>query len=86
MLALGCSNDHDMLGNVAFTVMTGESGFDIYPKTCCETAMLSRSSAIMAQLDEYRRWNTRKCIAFAMVLCHLENTPSHINKNRELKQ
>ena len=29
---------------------------------------------------------TRKCIAFAFVLCHLENTPSHINKNRELKQ
>ena len=31
-------------------------------------------------VDEYRRRKTRKCI------CHLENTPSHINKNRELKQ
>ena len=31
-------------------------------------------------VDEYRRWKTRKCI------CHLENTPTHINKNRELKQ
>ena len=44
---------------------------------------LSRSSAIMA-LDECRRWKTRKCIAIAIVLCHLENTPSHINKNKEL--
>ena len=31
------------------------------------------------------RRKTRKCIAIA-VLCHLENTPSHISKNRELKQ
>ena len=31
-------------------------------------------------VDEYRRRKTRKCI------CHLENTPSHINKNRKLKQ
>ena len=37
-------------------------------------------------LNECRRWKTRKCVAFAFVLCHLENTPSHINKNRELKQ
>ena len=73
-----------MLGNVAFTVIPrGESGFDIYPKTLWETAMLSRSSAIMA-LDECRRWKTRKYIAIAIVLCHLENTPSHINKNGEL--
>ena len=35
-------------------------------------------------LDECRRWKTRQCIAF--VLYHLENIPSHINKNRELKQ
>ena len=41
--------------------------------------MLSRSSTHYGT-----RWKTRKCIAF--VLCHLENTPSHINKNRELKQ
>ena len=27
-----------------------------------------------------------KCIAFAFVLCHFENTPSHINKNREFEQ
>ena len=47
--------------------------------------IFTQSSAIMA-LDEYRRWKTRKCIAFAFVLCHLENTPCHINKNRELKQ
>ena len=48
--------------------------------------MLSRSSTIMV-LDEYRRWKMRKCIAIAIVLCHLENTSSHINKNnRELKQ
>ena len=47
--------------------------------------MLSRSSAIMA-LDEYRRWKTRRCIAIAIILCHLENTLSHISKNRELKQ
>ena len=47
--------------------------------------MLSRSSAIMA-LNEYRRWKTRKFIAIAIVLCLFENTPSHINKNRELKQ
>ena len=45
--------------------------------------MLSCSSAIMA-LDECRRWKTRKCIAIAIALCYLENTPSHINKNREL--
>ena len=40
MLALGCSNDQNMLGNVAFMVNRGESGFDIYPKLfaklqCC---------------------------------------------------
>ena len=52
------------------------------PKTLYETAMLSRSSAIMA-LDEYRRWKTRKWIAIAIALCHFENTPSHINKNPE---
>ena len=36
-------------------------------------------------LDEYK-WKSRKCFAIAIVLCHLENTPSHINKNRKLKQ
>ena len=85
MLALGCSNDHNMLGNVAFTVILEGSMGLILPKALCQTAMLSRSSAIMA-LDEYRRWKKRKCIAVAFVLCHLENTPSHINKNRELRQ
>ena len=55
------------------------------PKTLCETAMLSRSSATMT-LDEYRQWKMRKCIDVAIFLFHLENTPSHINKNRELKQ
>ena len=52
MLALGCSNDHNMLGNAAFTVVPREVWFDIYPKTLCETAMVSRLSAIMA-LNEY---------------------------------
>ena len=33
---------------------------------------------------EYRRWKRRKCIAIAIVLCQLENTPSHINKNNHL--
>ena len=47
--------------------------------------MLSRSPAVMA-VDEYRRWKTRKCIAIAIILCFLENTPSNINKNIELKQ
>ena len=28
----------------------------------------------------------QNCIAFEFVLFHLENTPSHVNKNRELKQ
>ena len=37
-------------------------------------------------LDEYRRWKTQKCIAIAIILSHLQNTPSHISKNRELKQ
>ena len=37
-------------------------------------------------LDEYRPWKTWKCIAIAIALCHLENTPRHINKNGELKQ
>ena len=35
-------------------------------------------------LDECRRWKMRKCIAFTFVLCDLENTVSHKNKNREL--
>ena len=35
-------------------------------------------------LDEYRP--QRKCITIATALCHLENTPRHISKNRELKQ
>ena len=37
-------------------------------------------------IHEYRRWKTRKCIAIAIVFCHLENTPGNINKNREFKQ
>ena len=82
MLALGCSNDHNMLGNVAFTVIPG---FDIYPKLFAKLQCCHVRPPIMA-LDKRRRWKTRKCIAFAFVLCHLENTPSHINKNRELKQ
>ena len=54
----------------------GESGFNIYQNLfaklqCCH---------------EYRQWKTRKYIVIAIVLCHLENTPSHINENRELKQ
>ena len=48
--------------------------------------MLPRSSAIVA-LDEYKRWKTRKYIVIAIVLCHLENTPSHKKKQpRKLKQ
>ena len=37
-------------------------------------------------LDEYRRWETRKQIVIAIFLCHLENTPSYINMNKELNQ
>ena len=85
MLALECSNDHDMLGNVAFTAIPRGVSLWYLPKTLCETAILSPSSAIMA-LDEYRRWKTRKCIVIAIALCHLENTARHINKNRELQQ
>ena len=55
------------------------------PRTLCENTMLSHSFAMKA-LDEYRRRKTRKCIAIAIALCHLENIPRHINKNRELKQ
>ena len=32
MLALGCSNDHNVLGNVVLRQYRAESGFDIYPK------------------------------------------------------
>ena len=80
MLALGCSDNHNMLGNVPFKVIPREVCKLFAKLQCCHV-----QSAIMA-LDEYRRWKTRKCIAFAIVLCHLENTPSHINKNSELKQ
>ena len=83
MLALVCSNDHNMLGNVAFTVIPRGVWVWYLPKTLCETTVLSRSSAMMA-LDEYRP--QRKCITIATALCHLENTPRHISKNRELKQ
>ena len=37
-------------------------------------------------LDEYRRLNASLLLLAPIVLCHLENTPSQINKNRELKQ
>ena len=61
------------------------AGFDIYPKLFAKLQCCHVRPPIMA-LAECRRWKTRKCIAFAFVLCYLENTPSHINKDRELKQ
>ena len=88
MLALGCSNDHKMLGNVAFMVTSwGRLGLIFTQNSLlnCNVAMFVR---IMA-LDKYRRWKMRKCENASLlhfVHNHLENTLSHINKNRELKQ
>ena len=84
MLTWVCSNDYNMLGNVAFTVIPRGIWVWYLTKTLCETAMLSRSSAIMA-FDEHRWWKTRKCIAIAIVPCHLVKSPRHISKNREFK-
>ena len=57
---------------------------------CCHGLVFTQDSLrncnFVMFVDEYRRRKTRKCIAIAIVLCHLENTPSHINKNRKLKQ
>ena len=63
----------------------GDPGFDIYPKLFAKLECYHICPPFLV-LDECRRWKTRKCIAFAFVLCHLENTSSHINKIRELKQ
>ena len=88
MLALGCSHDHNMSGNVAFYGNTEGSLGLIFSQTLCETTMLSRSSAIMHGARWIQTMENAKCIAIAIAiaLCHLENTPRHINKNRELKQ
>ena len=79
MLALGCSNDHNMLGNVAFTVIPWGvwPGLIFTPKLFAKLQCCHVRPPIMALAE---------CIAFAFVLCYLENTPSHINKDRELKQ
>ena len=63
----------------------GDPGFDIYPELFAKLECCHICPPFLV-LDECRRWKTRKCIAFAFVLCHLENTSSHINKIRELKQ
>ena len=74
-----------MLGNVAFMVIPWGSGFDIYPKLfaklqCCH---------ICPQLWRSMNTDDGKCENASLlhfILCYLENTLSHINKNRELKQ
>ena len=63
----------------------GESRFDIYPKLFAKLQYCHLRPPLWRSMNT-RRWKTRKCIVIAIALCHLENTPRHINKNRELKQ
>ena len=74
-----------MLGNVAFTVIpTGVWVWYLPQLQCCHVR--PPLWVLCMALDKYRRWKTWKCIAIAIALCHLKNTPRHIDKNRELKQ
>ena len=88
MLVLGCSNDHNRLGNVDFTVIPREIWVWYLPKTLCETAMLSRSSAIMYGDRWIQKMENAKMHRYCYCYCSLpfwKYSRSHKQEQRDFK-
>ena len=92
MLDLGCSNDHNMLRNVAFTVIPRWVWIWYLPKTLCKTALLSRSPSLQlwrsVNTDGGKRENETLLLLFSAILKILPVTQTRTKSNdgRECKQ